>query len=108
MSLKLLCPPKKEDERRSDLKCRGYSAWYHYKMVTLNTVRACDVKQAFLKKNVKVPTAVLLKECLQEIKLPISLFTCARVSELPSDTMGVCIIQLLFSLEIVIGIQRAA
>ena len=58
-------------------------------MVTQNTLRTCKVNQDYaLKINFKFVTTVDQKNCLKQIKLPVSLFhTCIPISELPSNIM---------------------
>ena len=59
-------------------------------MVTYDTLRTCEGKHVFFKIDLKFETAVDLNKCLKQIKLPISTYSCAPISELPSDksTMG--------------------
>mgnify|MGYP001194172634 CR=1 FL=1 len=52
-------------------------------MVTHNTLRTYEVKQVFLKMNLKFVTAIDLNKYLKRTRLPILLYTCAPIAELP-------------------------
>ena len=60
-------------------------------MVTQSTLRTYDGKQVLMEIFFKLTTALDLKKSPKQIKLPISLFTWAPISELPSkmSTMDV-------------------
>ena len=51
-------------------------------MVTQNVLRTCKEKQVYSEMNFNFPTALARNKCLKQIKLPISLHTCAPISEL--------------------------
>ena len=57
--------------------------WYLHLMVTQNMLRTCEGKQDLSEINFEFVTLDLSKS-LEQIKLPISLHTCAPISELPS------------------------
>ena len=55
-------------------------------MVRHNMLGMCEEKQDISEVNFKFAIALDLKNCAKQIKLPISLHTCAPFSELPSNT----------------------
>ena len=61
------------------------SSWYLYRRVTQNTVRTRVDKMVFFENYFEFVTAVDINNCLEQIKLQISLEACALSSELPSD-----------------------
>ena len=48
-------------------------------MVTRNMVRRCEGKYVFSKNKFNFATTVDVNKCLTQIRLPISLYTCAPI-----------------------------
>ena len=59
--------------------------WFLYKMVTQNILRKCEGNHYISEEKCQIVTVPDLNKCLKQIKLPISLYTCAPISVLPSD-----------------------
>ena len=54
-------------------------------MVTNKTLRTDKGKQVCFENDFKFANPVDLNKCLKQTKLPILLYTCAHISELPSN-----------------------